>query len=188
MFGTVDPKTLSSTLLFFRPAQYKNSFNFPLVFSVGPPGVVFSSLDVKVFGDNANPVLVTDPNSSSQLIMMFDDFLNAGPEINIELSLERRISSDSQVKYIAELFAPPSYSPPSKISTGNQKVITITVNPNVNTIAFTPKNVLAFLGSIGGIFPIFVTAGGIIAGLIWLRMEPKTDKIADPINLEMNTA
>jgi hypothetical protein len=189
VFGTVDPKTLSSILLFFRPAQYINSFPYPLVFSVGPPGVVFSSLDVKVFGDLSSPdILVTDPNSSSQLIILFDYFNSAGPEISIELSLERRIGSDSQVNYKAELFAPPSYSPPSKISTGEQRILTITVKPNVNTIAFTPKNVLAFLGSIGGIFPIFVTAGGIIASLIWLKMQPKTDKIANPIILEMGKA
>ena len=186
VFGTVDPKTLSSTLLFFKPAQYINSIPYPLVFSVGPPDVVFSSLDVKVFGDLSSPdILVTDPNSSSQLIIMVDDFNGDGPEISIELSLEKRIGSDSQVNYKAELFAPPSYSPRSKTSKGEQRILTITVKPNVNTIAFTPKNVLAFLGSIGGIFPIFVTAGGIIASLIWLRMEPKTDKIADPINLEM---
>ena len=189
VYGTVDPKTLTSTLLYFRPAVYSNS-QYPLVFSVGPPGVVFSSLDIKQFGDDANPdFVVTDPNSSSQLIMMFENFDIQGPEINIQLSLEKRISSDSQVSYTAELFAPPSYSPISKISSGPQRVISITVKPNVNTIVFTPKNIFTFLGSISGIFPIFVTAGGIIASLLWLRMQPKTDNTAaDPINTEMALA
>jgi hypothetical protein len=189
VFGTVDPKTFTSTLLYFQPAQYFNSFPYPLVFAVGPPGVVFSSLDVQVFGDESSTdILITDPNSSSQLILMNDNFNGAGPEISIELSLEKRIGSDSKVNYKAELFAPPSYSPASKIFNGDQRILTITVKPNVNTIELTPKNVLAFLGSIGGIFPTFVTAGGIIASLIWLRMEPKTDNIASPITLEMGMA
>jgi hypothetical protein len=195
VYGTVDPTSGTSTILYFQPAMYITGPLRPLLFAVGPPGVEFSSLDVKTFNPNAKArdtefdFLVSDPKSNTQFFQMYENLDSSGPEIRVELVLEKTVSSNSEVNYTASFFAPPSYSPRSFENPAPQRFISISVKPNVNVVTFSPKNLFTFLGSIGGIFPIFIAIGGIIASLLWSRMEQKAsdESTIEPMkNTEMN--
>jgi hypothetical protein len=189
VYGTVDPTTRTSTLLYFQPAIYRNSVSDPLLFAVGPPGIVFSRLDVKEQHSGINhDLILSDPNSNTQFIQMYESLNGEGPEIHIEMALEKTVSSNSEVSYTASFSAPPLLTPKTNENISPQRFISISVKSNVNVMTFSAKNIFTFLGSIGGIFPIFVTIGGIIASLLWSRTEQKTldaSSIEPKKNIEM---
>jgi hypothetical protein len=195
VYGTVDPTTGTSTILYFQPANYDIRFGPPLLFSVGPPGIVFSRLDVKTFRpdskerDTQFDFIISDPNSNSQFVQMYERLDETGPEIHVEMVLDKIVSSNSEVSYTASFSSPPSNTPRSFENPAPQRFISISVKSNVNVVTFSPKNFLLFLGSIGGIFPIFIAIGGIIASLLWSRMKQKAtdDSTIEPMkNTEMN--
>jgi hypothetical protein len=175
VYGTVDPTTGTSTLLYFQPANYRNLGNNPLLFAVGPPGIVFSRLDAKEKNEGINyDLILSDPNSNTQFIQMYERLdLMEGLEIHVEMVLEKTVRSNLEVNYTASFAAPPLLTPKTNENISPQRFISVSVKSNVNVITFSPKNIFTFIGSIGGIFPIFVSIGGIIASLLWSRMEQK---------------
>ncbi len=191
VYGTVDPNklpaSLLSTILYFQPARYFNSFSFPLLFSVGPHSSTrISNLQVSQF--STKDFLVTQPGSSAQFIAMYEQFnpsdLNSLPEIVIEILLEKTVASNKSIIYSASLFAPPSLAPQSTPPTDFRRIIRVTIKPTVDVVTFSPKNIFTLLGSMAGIFPFFVTSGGFVISLIWFQFRPKK---SDEANCELQT-
>jgi hypothetical protein len=173
VYGTVDGTTSTSTLLYFEPCRFKNFLNFPVLFFVGPPSSLrVENLEAKQHSDR--DFRVTESGSSTEFVLLFDNFNGYGPEISIELVLQKTVSSTSDVTYNASIFAPPSYSPPTRGGDfSQQRTIAITVKPTVNVVTYSPRNILALLGSLAGIFPVMVSVGGIVSSMIWSKVGPQ---------------
>lgn len=194
VYGTVDPvklpASLLSTILYFQPARNFNFYSFPLLFSLAPASSPrISSLNVSQF--STKDFLVTQPGSSAQFITMYEQFasifsdpFDSLPEIVIEISLEKNVASNSSISYSAALFAPPSFAPQSTPFTDFRRIIRVTIKPTVDVVTFFRKDVFTLLGSMAGIFPLFVTTGGFFIHLIWFHFGPKK---SDEVTCELQT-
>ncbi len=191
VYGTVDANTFSSTLLIFNPCSYSGSGEAPLLFSVhdvtaSPPR--FKSLVVTLFNFGQDFIFTETATSaeSAEFIPLFDDFDESGPDIGIEILLARQISSSKDSNYQASIFAPPSYSPSSttpKKFLPRQRSLVITVKPAISVITKSPKNILTFIGALGGIFPVCLAIGSFISSCIWSNfVSQKSDPLLVPLN------
>ena len=178
VYGTVDADTFKSTLLIFHPCSYSNLYGFPLLFSVhnvtaSPPR--FKDLQVTQLSNEDFIVTETAASAeSAEFITMYDDFDTPGPDISLELLLEKKVSSSYVVSYHASIFSPPSYSPQSsRIFFPKQRSLTITTKPAASVITYSPKNIFSFIGALGGIMPVLLTLGGFISSCIWSRFGSK---------------
>jgi len=177
----LDANTLSSIILLFEPLKYANDFNFPLLFFVGPPSTKqYSNLDVQQFSPRDYRVSI--PGDPTQFVLIFEDFNDRGQEIAISLVLSKFVSSKDEVTYNASIFGPPSLSASSRGGAFDaegrpiplkQRTISVSINPVVNVINQSPRNILAFVGSVVGIFPLFLSTGGIICSIIWSQFGRK---------------
>jgi hypothetical protein len=175
VYGTVDAQTSTSTVLYFEPCKYVNAYGFPLLFIVGSPDTAkYANLEVTKYSDK--DYRVSQPGLSTEFLLLYDDFNQAGPEIAVSLSLVKSVSSSGHVIYNASIFGPPSLSPPTRNLLANdqrQRTIAITIRPMVNVVTYSPKNILNLLGSLAGIFPLIVSIGGIAASMMWSKLGPQ---------------
>lgn len=182
VYGTLDANTSSSIILLFEPLKYTNDFNFPLLFFVGPPSTKqYSNLDVQQF--SPRDYRVSLPGNPTQFVLIFEDFNDRGQEIAISLVLSKFVSSKDEVTYNASIFGAPSLSAASRALGAvdqegrpipqKQRTISVSINPVVNVINHSPKNILAFVGSVVGIFPLILGTGGIFCSIIWSQFGRK---------------
>ncbi len=122
--------------------------------------------------------------------MIYDSFNDFGQEIGIELVLKKTVSSTSNVTYRASIFAPPAISASTRnnavggqlVTAPRQRTIAVTVKPDVDVETFAPRNILAFVGSIAGILPVFISLGGIICSVIWSRKSENAIQPSETAN------
>jgi hypothetical protein len=182
VYGTLDPVTQSSTILNFMVARHKNINLFPVLFSINDDSSTrLRDLDFEQVFHAANndmfPVYrIYQPGSSVTAVAFFEDFSRAGPEISIEVSLAKTVTS-SNVELYKSMFAPPTYSPktivppPPLAKQPNQRAIVVSIRPTVQVITFKPRNVFTLIGSITGVYPAFIGIAGAICGFIWSRIS-----------------
>jgi len=192
VYGTVDATTLTSTLLYFQPCKYYCSYNFPLLFFVGAPDTAkYDSL--LVTRHSPQDYRVSQPGSSTQFLLLYDNFNANGPEISISLTLAKFVSSAGVSTYNASIVGAPSLSPPTRIpydiaynlpAAQPQRTIAITVQPTVDVVTNSPKNILNLLGSIAGIFPLIVSVGGIVSSIIWSKFGPQNTGSSEELKSE----
>ena len=146
-----------------------------MLFIDGPPDTAkYANLEVTKYSDK--DYRVSEPGLSTEFLLLYDDFNQAGPEIAISLSLVKYVSSSGHVIYNASIFGPPLLSPPTRNLLANdqrQRTIAITLRPMVNVVTYSAKNILSLLGSLTGIFPLIVSIGGIVASMMWSKLGPQ---------------
>jgi hypothetical protein len=185
VYGTVDKFTSTSTILYFEPCKYTNLYGLPLFFSVGDAQAAKNpNLLVTKFSDY--DYRVSQPGSPTEFVLMYDDFDGDGTEIGIDLVLEKTVSSKMDVIYNASIFGPPAYSPPTRAYPvgalqKQQRSIAITIKPIVSVLTYSQKNILTLLGAIAGIFPVILSVGGIISGMIWSKLGSQTKDVSIPV-------
>lgn len=177
VYGTLDANTLTSTILYFEPPKYTNVYNFPILFFVGPPSTAkYSNLEVTYH--SPRDYRVSQPGNPTEFTLIYGDFNDKGPEIAISLVLSKFVTSNDDVTYNASIFGLPSLSADTRVQVVlypapmvlKQRTISVTIDPIVNVINQSPKNILSFVGSIAGIFPLFLSIGGILCSIIWSQL------------------
>jgi hypothetical protein len=189
VYGTIDPVTQSSVILEFFVARHNSTFKFPVLFSINDDASTrFRELDYEQVFHGANndmfPVYrVHQPGSPLTAFPMFEDFSKAGPEISVEFTVSKTVTS-ANVEIFKSMFAPPTYSPttvvppPPGFKQPNQRSIVISIRPTVQVITFSPRNIFTLIGSITGIYSTFMAIGGVISGFLWSRMtKDETDQV-----------
>ncbi len=119
---------------------------------------------------------IYEPENPVTAVAMFEDFSSsAGPEISIEVTLSKTVTS-ANVELYKSMFAPPTYSPktivpPPPGSQPNQRSMVVHIRPTVQVITFSQRNVLTLIGSIAGVYPAFMAIAGVICGFNWSRIS-----------------
>jgi hypothetical protein len=178
VYGTDDPikpASLLSTILYFEPANYRNFYGIPLVFALSSDVAIISGLKVENYQLSQTDFLVTQPGSTIQFFNIYEQFnpsqRGESPEIAIEIFLEKDVFSNKSISYKPSLFAPISFSPQSTPPIVRpQRVIRVMIKPTVSVTSYSPRDVYTLLGSMAGIFTVFVTSGGFFVSLIWLQV------------------
>jgi hypothetical protein len=197
VYGTLDPATQSSIILNFFVQRHENIYGFPVLFSINDDSStrLRDLVDEQVFhaADNVMfPVYrIYQPGSPVTVVAMFEDFSSsAGPEISIELTLSKTVTS-ANVESYKSTFAPPTYTPktivppPPGLKQPNQRAIVVHIRPTVQVITFSPRNVLTLIGSIAGVYPAFMGIAGVICGFIWSRISKGTEGEEDKTTVEL---
>lgn len=183
VYGTLDPLTQSSTILNFFVARHKNPYLFPVLFSINDDSSTrLRDLDYEQVFHAANNAMfpvyrVYQPGNPVTAVAMFEDFSSSagGPEISIEVTLSKTVTS-AKVELYKSMFAPPTYSPktivpPPPGSQPNQRSMVVHIRPTVQVITFSPRNVLTLIGSIAGVYPVFMAIAGVFCGFVWSRIS-----------------
>jgi hypothetical protein len=179
--GTRDALSLTSFVVVFNvcPKNGIDLAGIPLVLSVSNNvDRDYDSLSVK-FPDTKKftdvQVFADDPNFSSCLFYLSST--NSAIQ-SIEISLVKTVYGRN-VHYSAFLDCPPKFIPPPFSFLGDPKTqrIVALVAPYVTVITYNDKNVPAFIGSLLGLFPIFLLVGGKVSS--WIDSYKKSKQIVE---------
>ena len=173
IFGTIDAKYGTSYITLLNICSGAN--NDP-----GPIYLVISKNPTQLYNNN-ELFNENDPSLISYIIQP-DVYQNSPPMINLEFNLKKTVSSNGNVKYDVSSNNVVKYvpSPFGKSSTDpyatNARQILLTINPTITVLTFKQKNIFTFIGSVVGIFPLFMLIGNKISGKIDGCMNKKNDK------------
>ena len=183
IYGSVDANSLTSFVVLFNYCfqQGASLSGLPVVLSVSNnPAPNYDKLNVKFSqaGDFAGIQIVANDPDFSSYIMYFSSTNTAVQ--SIEISLQKTIYPSGQIKYNAFFNGGVKYiaSPFGAATSSNQQIMA-SLNPSVSVITYKPKNPLTLIGSITGIFPLFMLIGNKLSAKIdGCKKRGKEDEIA----------
>ena len=178
IYGTVDAKTQLSSIVIFNLCY--TSTSTPALLAIGNnPNVMYDKLNI-IF---TNPGVFTDirlisddPGFKTNLIYITSS-INI---MNIEIILKKTVMSNGKIIYDANFNAPTRYvpSPFGPVASNIQQIIA-TISPTVSVLTYKEKNYLSFIGSVAGIFPLFMLIGNKLSAKIdGCKKRGKEDEIA----------
>jgi hypothetical protein len=185
VFGTMDAQSLTSFVVVFNacPSLQVPLSGLPVVLSVSSNvDHDYESLTVK-FPDPTKFIdaqVVADPNGDdvdfSSCLFYFSS--TVGAIQSIDISLVKTVYG-RRVKYSAALNCPPKFIPPPFSFFGDAKTqrIVAVVSPYVTVITYNDKNIPAFVGSLLGLFPIFLLIGGKVSS--WIDSYKKSKQTVE---------
>ena len=183
IYGTVDANSLTSFAVVFNLCypQISQLSGSPILLSISNnPLPNYDKLNVKFTqpGDFSDIQILANDQDFSSYLMYFSSSNKAFQ--NIEISLQKTIYPSGQIKYNAFFNGGVKYiaSPFGAATSSNQQIMA-SLNPSVSVITYKPKNPLTLIGSITGIFPLFMLIGNKLSAKIdGCKKRGKEDEIA----------
>jgi len=178
IYGTVDANTQTSFVVLFNLCYSGTSV--PALVAIGNnPDKTYNKLNFAfsqpgVYSDVR--VISNDPGFKTNFI-----YISSNANImNVEIVLKKTVMSNGQIIYDANFNGPARYipSPFGGVSTANQQILA-TISPTVTVLTYKQKNYLSFIGSVVGIFPLFMLVGNKLSAKIdGCKKRGKEDEIA----------
>lgn len=179
VYGTSDFKYLTSYIVLFNFCYPKGTT------SPAPINLGIGNNPTKLY-NNENILTDGDPSLTTNIFTQI--FTNVQPQmINMEIILKKTVLSNGNILYDASFDGPPRFIPSPFGGDGGQVIdsiiqkLLVSVNPTVSVLTYKQKNYFTLIGSIAGIFPLFMLVGNIISEKIH---EFKNKNKEKEINME----
>lgn len=183
IYGSADANSLTSFVVLFNFCfqQGASLSVLPLVLSISNnPATNYDKLNLRFSqsGSLSGDIqIVANDQDFSSYIMYFSS-TNTDVQ-SIEISLQKTDYPDGNVKYNANFNGPVKYIPSPFGTQNNAQQILATITPTVSVLTYKQKNYLSFIGSVVGIFPLFMLIGNKLSAKIdGCKKSGKEDEIA----------
>ena len=163
IYGTVDAKSGTSYIVVFKPCISSNIPNIPLPLSISivmDPTIVLNKFKATT-GASGSIILTSDQSNVITSLVYTDKTSNLF--INSQINLIKTVDSKGKANYNAEFVGPAKFIPNPVLSFSDGPKLLVDVNPTVTVLTYKPKNPLTLIGSISGIFPVFIMIGNFIS-------------------------
>ena len=179
VYGTSDAKYETSYIVLF-------DFCYPPVTKSPPEIYLGIGNNPSILYNSENIVTDNEPSLTTNIITQI--FTNVQPQmINMEVILKKTVYSNKKILYEASFNGPPRFIPSPFGGDGGQvtdsiiQKLLVSINPTVSVLTYKQKNYFTLIGSIAGIFPLFILIGNILSEKI---NEYKNRNKEKEINME----
>jgi hypothetical protein len=186
VYGSVDSKTSTSYFL-----KVVNKASCSPLFIISLSSDASSDITGYVLEEPTatRRAMLSHPNPK---VLVYEAIFNNNEPstINVDVLVRKTEFALGGTQYEVSFNGPPKYVPdPLQSGSNLDPSLLLSVSPVVSVLSYKPKNVLAMLGSIGGLFPFFLFLGGFAASKLQSRF--KTDDStheSNPIELGSSLA